>query len=889
MRRINILILIILILGPGVPLLSGKVARETQEQRIVHANLLEEPIIIDGVLQEKAWQGKGYSGFIQSAPQDGAPATEKTVVWVAYDKNALYIAARLYDSEPGKIVARLARRDVYISADWFFVSIDPYYNRRTGYEFAVNAAGSIMDSTIYNDEKFDNSWDGVWESKTKIDDKGWIVELRIPYDQLRFKKKKQQVWGITFARIIKRKHESANFVWLPRGESGYVSRFAKLTGLKGVKPGRFIEVLPFTAAKAAFTPEQEGNPFETGKEYSGDAGVDLKMALKTNLTLDLSVNPDFGEVEVDPAVINLTAVETYYEEKRPFFIEGADIFRFGLGGANRFEDVSWAAPRFFYSRRIGRRPQGFVTTPGFVDYPDWTTILAAAKITGRISREWNIGFISALTQREYAEIDQEGVRSGEEIEPFSYYGVLRVQKEYKQGKQGLGFITTAVIRNLRTENLENTLTRNAFSFAVDGWTFLDKKRTWVVTGWWGGTRISGNQSVIGAIQRSYPHYFQRPDATHVRLDDQATSMRGWAGRFTINKQRGNFLFNAAIGAISPGFNSTDIGFQSAGDRINSHIMVGYRWFKPGKIFRQWDVNLTFQRNYDFGGNPIGEQGLLLFANFQFLNYWGGYMRFSINPAAWDNIKSRGGPLVRSPSTKWGDFNIYSDSRKPLVFNVGGLYFEAKYGNSYSSIYPGLSWKPSNNFWGSISLEYTVTREMAQWVANIQDEWMTDTYGTRYVFSELDQKTLSCSIRFNWTFNPKLSLQAYLQPFISVGAYDRFKELARPASYDFNVYGQGNSEIFYASQYNVYIVDPDSTGPIPWFYFRKPDFNYKSLRGTVVLRWEYRPGSTLYLVWTQKREDFSNPGDFRFGRDFSNLLKAKGDNIFMLKFTYQLKF
>jgi hypothetical protein len=884
-RTIKLFILMVLIVAPGFFLLQGA---ETGKQKRVQALPIEEPIKIDGLLKEKAWQREGSSGFIQSEPVDGAPATEKTTVWVAYHKNALYIAARLYDSEPDKIIARLGRRDALVNSDWFFFSIDTYYDRRTGYEFGVNPAGSIMDMTIYNDENYDNTWDGVWESKTHIDDKGWTVEMRIPFDQLRFKKKNQQVWGVHFQRIIKRKNEKVNFVRMPRDESGYVSRFAKLVGITGVKPGRFIEVLPYTVGKAAFSPEVEENPFETGEEYIVNAGLDLKMGLKSNLTLDLTVNPDFGQVEVDPAVINLTAAEIYYQEKRLFFIEGADIFRFGRGGANRFVDAGWDPPGFFYSRRIGRPPQGFIPTPGFVQYPDWATILLAAKLTGKIGNNWDIGLINAFTQREYAQIHLEGSRSREEVEPFSYYGVFRAQKQFNRGKQGLGIIATAVLRDLQEESLENLLPRDAFSLGIDGWTFPDKNRTWAVTGWLGATHVSGTKAAIRNLQHAYPHYFQRPDVTHVKLNENATSMSGWAGRFTINKQRGNFMFNAGIGAVSPGFDSSDMGFQQIGDRICSHLMMGYRWFKQGKIFRDGEVSLLVRKNYDFGGNPIGEQGIILSANVRFLNYWGSQFNFSINSDSWGNEETRGGPLVRILPSKWGQFFIYSDNRKPFFLTLGGMFLDVESGTYYRSVFSGLTWNPGKNFRISIEPEYSVFNEMAQWVTNVRDEWMTETYGTRHVFAELDQKMVSCSIRLNWSLTPKLSLQAYIQPFIAVGAYKRFKELARPQSYDFNVFGQGNSTISYYPGYNAYLVDPDGPGQIPYFYFGNPDFNYKSLRGTIVLRWEYRSGSTLYFVWTQNRQDFSNPGDFRFGRDFSDLLKARGDNIFMLKFTYQFK-
>jgi hypothetical protein len=764
--------------------------------------------------------------------------------------------------------------------------VDPYYDRRSGYQFAVTPAGSIVDWTIYNDEFSDTTWDGIWESAARIDDKGWTMEMRIPYNQLRFKKKDEYIWGVNVRRMVHRKQELSSFAWVPKEESGFASHFATLTGIKNIKPGKLVELIPFTASKAAFTPEEEGNPFATGSDLSGNAGLDLKVGLKSNLTLDLTLNPDFGQVEVDPAVINLSAAETYYQERRPFFIEGSSIFNFGRGGSNSYWGVNWAGPRFFYSRRIGRPPQTSADTDGYVEYPEWTTILAAAKITGKLGQGWNVGVINALTEREYARIDESGASSKQVVEPFTYYGVLRAQNEINRGRQGIGIIATSVLRDLNTDQLERSLKRNAFSVAIDGWTFLGKDKTWVISGWLGGTQVTGTTDVITDLQKSYMHYFQRPDASHLELDTGATSLSGWAGRILINKQRGNFLFNAAVGAISPGFDSTELGFQFMGDMINAHVMVGYRILKPGKLLRSWSLYVFTQQNYDFGGNKIGEQRLILFSNIQLLNYWTVYFQMSHNPERWNRDLTRGGPLTLNPTYTWFDFNVSSDSRKDLVVSTGGYIFTGKSGDETYLASLSLRWKPNSNISLSVSPSYRYGYGTAQWVTRIDDPLMSDTYGSRYVFANIDQKTLSCTIRLNWIFTPRLSLQAYIQPFIAVGSYRNFKELARPKSYDFNIYGQGASTISLVD--DVYTVDPDGLSPAQPFTIENPDFNYKSLRGTIVLRWEYRLGSILYFVWTQNRSDFANPGDLRFGRDLGNLLKAPGDNIFMVKFTYRFQ-
>jgi hypothetical protein len=863
------------------------VTAESRAQKVLEASYTDKPVKIDGILSEPVWQKEGYSDFTQSDPIDGAAPTEKTVVHVAFDEKAIYVAAELFDSEPDKIIGLLGRRDDLVDSDWFIFAVDPYYDRRSGFQFGVNPAGSIVDMTLYNDELEDYNWDGVWESAARINDNSWTVEMRIPFHQLRFKKKTEYEWGVNFKRVIKRKNENDVFVWVPKEESGYVSRFDKLVGITKSKQerGKLFEILPFTSGKAAFSPAEEGNPFKTGEDFSVNAGLDIKVGLKSNLTLDLSFNPDFGQVEVDPAVINLTASETYYEEKRPFFIEGSNIFEFGGGGVPYMTTFGWRNPNFFYSRRIGRPPQGSVNSQGYVQYPDWVTILGAAKITGKIGKGWNIGLIGALTQREYADIDLNGERQQVEVEPFSNYGVLRIQKEFNEGRQGLGFITTSIFRNLRTDNLENSLSKSALSLAIDGWTYLNKKKSWVVTGWLGGTEVSGSKEAITGLQQSYLHYYQRPDATHVELDPNATSLKGWAGRLYLAKVGGTFLFNAAIGAVSPGFDTTDAGFQFIQDTVNSHVHLGYVHLHPGKIFRNWHFVVAAARSYDFGWNKTYD--LLFFQTAaKLLNYWEGSLSLTYCPDRWSNTLTRGGPLTLNPAYGQIDASISSDNRKSVVLSLSGSYYRGKADDNSWLASLGVRWKPKSNFSLYFGPYYGYDYGVAQWVGAFQDALMTETYGSRYVFSDIHQKTLACTFRINWIFTPKLSLQAYIQPFISVGAYDRFKELARSKSFDFNTYGQGDSTISYGN--GIYLIDPDGTGPSPSFSFYNPDFNYKSLRGTVVLRWEYRPGSTFYAVWTQNRADYANPGDFSLGRDLKALFSAEGDNIFMIKFTHRFK-
>ena len=855
--------------------------------RSIAAVRADGPVVIDGVLSEPVWRTPGAGSFTQRDPADGQPASEETTVWIAFDRDNLYIAARLADSEPAKIVGRLGRRDEFTESDWFDVGFDPYRDRRSGYFFSVNPAGSIQDGTLSNDEETDSTWDGVWESAARVDDRGWTVEMRVPFDQLRFKRGGGQVWGVNFQRTIKRKNEEDHFAWVPKEESGLVSRFADLTGLENIAAGRRLEVAPFALAQGRLYPEVAGDPFRPGRDLGASGGFDLKGGLSSNLTLNLSVNPDFGQVEVDPAVINITDEETYYEEKRPFFVEGANIFDFGRGGPNVYRSFGWDNPELFYSRRVGRTPQGAYEGAGFSESPDWTTILTAAKVTGKIGRGFNLGVISALTEREYAVVDIEGARSGAEVEPFSHYGVVRGLKESGEGRSGLGFMATSVVRDLREgSGLAGDMARSALTLGVDGWALVGKDRGWAVAGWAGVSEVRGTAEAITALQTSSLHYFQRPDADWVEVDPAATSLSGWAARLYVNKQKGNFVFNAALGAMSPGFEANDLGYHTRGDVWNGHVETGYRVLQPGRVFRSWTATASYYRNYDFGGNRVGEY-IYVDGKGQFLNYWTATLHLDYEPPKYSHYLTRGGPIAYYPAGETVRGTLATDDRRPLVFKFSGYYRYHPSGGYNWSLGAGVVWKPSPNFSLSAGPSYTWRYSEGQWIRRVVDPLKTATYGVRYVLSDVVQKTLPIEIRVNWTFTPRLSFQAYLQPYLAVGDFGAFKELSAARTFDFDYYGDGASTIAYDE--GVYTADPDGpAGEAAPFTFADPDFNLKSLRGTAVLRWEYRPGSVVYLVWTQKREDYAHPGDFDLWRDLGGIFRAKGANIFMLKASYRFE-
>lgn len=856
---------------------------ETEAPMRVNAVRTMSNMKVDGILSEPVWHQQGFTNFTERDPNEGSVPSQRTEVWVAYDDENLYVAARMYDTSPDSIVARLARRDMDVSADKFTVYLDPYHDKRSGYYFGVNAAGTIYDGTLYNDDWNDNSWDGVWEAKTHIDSLGWTAELRIPLSQLRFQKTDSMVWGIDFERFIGRNNEDDFAVYTPKNSSGFVSRFMQLTGIEGVEASRPLEVLPYLIAKAEYPNVGQGDPFNDGSKYTPGFGGDFKIGIGNNLTLDGTVNPDFGQVEVDPAVVNLSDVETYYNEKRPFFIEGADIFNnFGYSGANNYWSFNFSNPSFFYSRRIGRPPQGSLPTADFVDEPSGTQIIGAAKLTGKVGDGWTAGAINALTANETARVDNAGTVSSVPVEPLTYYGVARVRRELDGGMQGIGLITTLSERDFESSILRDQLNSSSLAIGVDGWTFLDHDKEWVITGWTGFSQVRGDSARMLTLQQDPIHYFQRPDAHYVHIDSTAASLTGYAGRFALNKQKGNFYLNAAFGFLDPRFDVNDLGFMWRDDMINGHVVVGYQWTEPGAFARQAGLYLAIFRTYDFGGS-LTWSGYFLSNYITFPNYYKLSWFFAYNPQSYNDFETRGGPQMLNLPGWETDVQLQSDDRREWMLSAEVHSLSYLTGDRDLNLMPGVTWKPGSNLSLTFQPSYDWTTSGAQWVGIFADRYAVATYGNRYVFGTMPQTTISATMRVDWAFTPQLTFQVYLQPLISAGKYTDLRELARPGSYDFNVYGQGGSTI--SKQNGVYSVDPDGPGPAPVFTFSDPNFNIKSLRGDAVLRWEFMPGSTAYFVWTQNRMNTDYPGMMQFTRDITSLLSTKGDNVFVIKISY----
>ncbi len=827
---------------------------------VINAVRTEEEIIIDGRLNESVWQGEGYSALIQKEPIEGAEPTAKTNVLIAYNEKGIFIAARCYHTGTDSIIGGIARRDEMVQSDWFWFWIDPNKDGHNGFGFAVNPDGSIIDKKLYQDILDDEDWDGVWEAAAKKYKDHWTAEMFIPYTQLRFDKKDEYVMGINFMRYIIKNAEDDYFVMVPKKETGFVSKFGFLEGIKGIEPPSRFQIMPYTMAKANDISEGKDSPFYDDNKYMQNIGIDLKYGLTGNLTLDLTMNPDFGQAEVDPAEINLSAFETYYSEKRTFFIEGSDIFSFGDNPAGGFWGCYWTGPQIFYSRRIGRKPKGDASHSGFVDKPEQTTILGAAKISGRIGN-WSVGSISAVTDREFARIDSSGIRFKEEIEPLTYYGVLRSSKEFDKGNQGLGFILSGLTRDLRTQGLKQIYNRDALVFGMDGWSFLNKEREWAFMGKFAYSYADGTKERILNLQQESVHYYQRPDFDYVTLDSNRTSLSGYMTRAGLKKTKGNISFQTALGIISPGFETNDLGFTSRTNVINMHVVGGYNWFQPTKWFRRSSLSLMTSRNYDFERNRLFQQYYIT-GDITFLNYWSINSWLQITPDGLDLFETRGGPAVAYHGYKDIYFGIGSDDRKKIRVNGGMRYQLVNDGGYYRSFNLDFIYNPfpSIKLTLSANLDRMLTHQ--QWVTNLPDSSAVSTYYTKYIFSDLDQKRNSGTIRLDWGFTPKISFQMYIQPYIAVGQYSHFKELTEEGTYHFKEYDYQESN---------------------------PDFNFKSFKANIVLRWEYRPGSLIYLVWTQNRENYDKPGVYNLKDDIQSLLKEDSDNIFLIKLTYLFTF
>jgi hypothetical protein len=847
--------------------------------RLISALRVAQPPAVDGLLDDPAWVAAPVaSGFTQTRPHPGTPATERTEVRVLYDDRALYVGARLYDSRPDSVVGRLARRDQDVYSDGFAVGVDSYHDRRTAFVFAVNPRGVQRDLLIAEDSREDAGWDAVWEAATRTDSLGWTAELRIPLSQLRFRPGARS-WGINFERRLARRDERSHWAPLPPDAAGVVSRYGTLTGLRDLRPPRRLEVQPYTAARVTRAPGEAGDPFHTPAEWLGSAGADLKYGLSSEFTLTATLNPDFGQVEADPSQVNLTAFESYFEEKRPFFTEGAEIF--GAG---------W--PQLFYSRRIGRAPQGRL--PGgarFADAPDASTILGAAKLTGKTAGGWSIGLLEAVTAPEHARhVNARGEEGRTRVEPLTHYTVSRVSRDFREGRSALGGVLTATHRRLGDAEGLQFLRAAAYAGGVDG-----RHRfgggSYELSGALLGSLVRGSDTAIARLQRAPGHSFHRPDAPHLGYDPGRESLGGYAARAGVGKRGGGHWRWEVYGhAFSPGFEVNDLGFHSGSDELREYAMVGYEQFRPGRLFRNWTLNLGQMAEWTFGGERR-DAAADAFFRFQLTRHWGGYVWYMRRAGGLSPDALRGGPAVVWPARQMGSFSLHTDRRRPLLLRLGGAWeVEDGTGGRELSVNTSATLRAGQRM--ELSLRPSLARNVSAWqyVGSRADAHAGGE--RRYLVGRLEQTTASLTTRLDYAFTPALSLQLYAQPFLSAGDYSDFRELGDPRAAAFGERFRllGAEELrecagFYGVRPRREGCAATGEGAAFAYRFSSPDFNVRELRSNAVLRWEYRPGSTLFVVWSQGRSHFEPDGRFDAREGMGDLLRAPGTNVLLVKLSY----
>ncbi|NOY77703.1 MAG: carbohydrate binding family 9 domain-containing protein [Calditrichaeota bacterium] len=840
---------------PGIFGSQQQKEKPVSTKTILAVRISNHSIKIDGKLTDPVWQrAPKADDFIQQQPDEGKPATQKTTLQVAYDNQNLYIGIRAFDTRPDSIFAQLTRRDQLSQGDWLGVAIDSYFDHRTAFVFGVNAVGVQMDMLVSNDGSTeDTNWNAVWRVSISRDSLGWSAEFQIPFSQLRFSGGPSTVWGFQAFRMIYRNNEQDYWAPQPRDAGGYVSRFGELRGLRDLKSPKNLELFPYGMASETVSPKIEGDPFRTGYSHTLNSGLDLKYGLTSNITLNATINPDFGQVEADPSELNLSAYETFFEEKRPFFVEGSNIFNAPLG----IGDGDMASEGLFYSRRIGRAPHYYPDVPdsAYVKMPEQTHIIGASKITGKTARGWSVGILDAVTNQEKATIQEGSRRYMEIVEPYTNYAVFRLKKDFRKGRTTLGLIGTNVFRNIPNAHF-NFLNKQATTGGVDVNHRWGKDAYALQFSLYGST-ILGDKEAIQRAQKSSARYYQRPDIKYVHYDPNRTSLSGLSSSFFIGKiAQGHWRGGAGYMTRTPGFEANDIGYMREANYFSSFLWGGYREFKPGKIFRDYNLNTNMWTSWYFGGEHVGN-GFNLNANFRLLNYWGGFFGINRQTQQLRTSTLRGGPAMLAPGQINSFFGFYSDSRKPISLSLHGRVSRNDQNFWSGGVSPSIHARPLANFNFSLSINYSINNNDMQYVSTLRDENNRD----HYILGHLDQKILSFTMRINYTLTPNLSLQFYGQPFITAGRYSNFREVIRPRARR------------YADRF------------APYDYSGSPDFNFKQFRSNLVLRWEYHPGSTLFVVWSQGRTDYTDIGEFHPNTDFERLFKAQGNHVFLIKLNH----
>lgn len=860
-----------------------RISTTGSSRAVVQAAPLTSALRIDGRLDEKAWTlATPHADFIQRDPEEGQPGSERTEVRVLVGADALYIGARMYDREPGRIRARLGRRDEAIEgADFFEAYLDSFHDRLTGYVFRVTAVGAVRDAVVTSGGAQDNSWDAVWESGVAIDSLGWSAELRIPFSQIRYDARlAEQVWGIQFGRVIARKAETLFLPFAPKRVAVTPATWADLTGLGRLPRTRHLELLPYVTARAEHITVSPGNPFRDGRETRKKAGLDVRYGLSSSFTLSGAVNPDFGQVEVDPARVNLTANELFFPERRPLFVEGADIFRYAQHRVYNFT----TPPLIFHSRRIGRAPQRVLAgLHPYVDAPEEATIVGAAKLAGKTAGGFSLGLLDAVTSRQVARFQNTALAQGEEpVEPITNYLVARARRNFRAGNTSFGGIATAVNRDLGDPALAALLRRDAYFAGLD-FNHASKQREWVLDATVGGTYVAGSSAAIALTQRSPVHYLQRPDRGSNRFDPAKRALSGTWWQLSAAKRSGvHWLGSVALHGTTPAFEANDLGFHSLAGYRGIYTATIYKEDKPGRLLLNYMTGIGTDHAWNADGDRTTDLYFLL-SQGQLRNFWSIRFRARYLPGSFDDRLTRGGPVSRQPWVRTFDGDFSTDPRK--VYVLSAFAFTQRDGGSgwQDTFSGGLSVRPNPAFRLTLTPEWITSRNVAQFLASAADDSALETYGRRYLFGSLRFNQVSLITRMDWTFSPRLSLQMFVQPLVASGVFSEIKSLALPRTFTFDRYSESGGSLSRDSA-GTFTVRPPGGRAIR---ISNPDLNTRSLVGNAVVRWEYQPGSTLFFVWQQRRSELERLRDFSFSRDVGAVFSQQPENIFAIKATYWL--
>ncbi len=855
----------------------GQAPAEIRRNVYTTERLSTEAPRIDGRLGDAAWaRGAWFDQWTQAQPREGAAPSERTAFNIQYDDDYLYIAIRAYDSQPERISRQVARRDVF-AGDMVGVAFDSYHDLRTAYEFNMSAAGAKVDLIIKGVREFDTTWNAVWDGATAQEDSAWTAEMRVPLSQLRYSDRDEQVWGLHLWRWLHRLEEESQFQMIPRDAVGMVYHFGELHGIRGLERKRRIELMPYTLARAATFEPEPGNPFADGSRSNAGFGLDARLGLTSAFTLDMAFNPDFGQVEADPSVMNLTAFETFYQEKRPFFLEGSNLFEFNFEGSDAF-----------YSRRIGAAPRYRLPTAAgeYAREPEITTILGAAKLTGKTTSGLSVGILESLTSRESAELAAPAGRRRSAVEPLTNYFVGRAEQEYDRGNTVVGGLVTAVHRDLSESHLQ-FLNRAAYSGGLNFRHYWGG-RTYFIDGMAVGSTIQGTPEAILRAQRSSARYYQRPDAGYLGVDSSRTRLSGSGASLEIGKAGNSRLrYSFDLSYISPGLDFNDAGYMARADRINADVRTRYVVNEPTRWFRSYSARLDFSQDWTWGGEAIRTSGMLLGGG-QLKNFWSVDAALRREREALGTRLLRGGPAIRMPGFSSVFGGVSTDGRKSVEASLGGSYARFDDGRGReTSLDPSVSWRVNTAMTLSLNLGYERNHDEWQYVARA-----AHAGEDRYVLGALRQRTLRTVLRSSYSLRPDLAIQLYAQPFFSSGRYSRFKVVTDPRA------GA------YADRFRLFegaAVQPDGSGRYGLdetgdgaadYTIGNPDFNFREFRSNLVLRWEYRPGSTLFVVWAQSRSGSDDaaylstrPDAYRIGDELERLYDLYPYNVFAIKLTH----